>query len=71
MKQTTDKPKLIENNLGSILHERGITKYFMAKEMGKHWNTIDSWTKAETMNSSDMRLCADYLQMEVSQIFKI
>lgn len=71
MTQKTEKPKLIENNLGSILENKKITKYKMSKDLKIHWNTVHNWTKADNMDSGDMRICADYLGVDVNEVFKI
>lgn len=60
----------MENNLGKILKERNLSYDRVARDLKKSKTTIANNVKSDTMHSSTMEEYADYLEMEVKEIFK-
>lgn len=61
----------MKNNLKKILNEKGISYDKAARDMETSSRMVQYDIKADSLQSKKMRKWADYLQMEVSQIFKI
>lgn len=68
---TNYKIKIMENNLKEFREKKGVTKYRMAKDLKVSYPTIDNWEKTDNLSPTKMKICADYLGMEVTEIFKI
>ena len=61
----------MKNNLRDILKEKNISRYKMAKDLGRKWNTINDWCKSDNMYVKDMQTCSNYLGVDINDLFKI
>jgi len=63
--------KYFSFNLKRLLKEKGISKQFVAKKLGVHWDTVNKWSKGERIPSLEKVIqIADLLGSTVDELLK-
>lgn len=60
----------MENNIRKIREEKGISRYKMAKDINKPYQTLVNWEENENLSPNKQDICAKYLGVDIDVIFK-